>query len=255
MAVYDPNKHCGATNRAGTPCTRPKGWGTPTPGSGRCKLHGGRSRGAVTEAGQRRSSENSTTHGLYGTVMKGKDLARLKTVRNYSNGAIIQSSFEMVNAKLLGVVDGDVRITQKYAKLYGVAEVMAESGEFDEEDLRELKLRLAGVDLEKLTRISLSAASLANSAIAHSELGDTAAQNNILRAFVVDVLRTSSELAVRSSAIATISRLKLEAGLPVEELEEIIDLIKEETNESGDDAENTGGEESNAGNEDSEEIG
>ena len=37
---------CGAkTRRSGTPCRRPAGWGTDHPGRGRCKLHGGASKG------------------------------------------------------------------------------------------------------------------------------------------------------------------------------------------------------------------
>lgn len=32
---------CGKKNRAGNPCARPAGWGTPHPGHGPCKLHGG----------------------------------------------------------------------------------------------------------------------------------------------------------------------------------------------------------------------
>jgi hypothetical protein len=32
---------CGARTRAGGRCQRPAGWGTPTPGVGRCKLHAG----------------------------------------------------------------------------------------------------------------------------------------------------------------------------------------------------------------------
>jgi hypothetical protein len=32
---------CGAKKRAGGICTRPAGWGTPHPGVGACKLHGG----------------------------------------------------------------------------------------------------------------------------------------------------------------------------------------------------------------------
>lgn len=32
---------CGALKRDGTPCTRPKGWGTQHPGTGRCKNHAG----------------------------------------------------------------------------------------------------------------------------------------------------------------------------------------------------------------------
>lgn len=44
MAVFDPDKHCGAqrpNQPVGTLCTRPKGWGTPHPGVGHCKRHGG----------------------------------------------------------------------------------------------------------------------------------------------------------------------------------------------------------------------
>lgn len=33
---------CGATNRQGTPCQRPAGWGTDHVGIGKCKLHGGK---------------------------------------------------------------------------------------------------------------------------------------------------------------------------------------------------------------------
>jgi hypothetical protein len=33
---------CGAKNRQGQPCARPAGWGTDHVGSGRCKMHGGK---------------------------------------------------------------------------------------------------------------------------------------------------------------------------------------------------------------------
>lgn len=35
--------YCNAKNRAGQPCKRPAGWGTDHVGTGRCKLHGGKS--------------------------------------------------------------------------------------------------------------------------------------------------------------------------------------------------------------------
>jgi len=44
MAVYDPDKHCGAqrlNQPAGTLCTQRKGHGTSHPGVGRCSRHGG----------------------------------------------------------------------------------------------------------------------------------------------------------------------------------------------------------------------
>lgn len=37
---------CGAKTRAGTPCKQKAGWGTDHVGTGRCKLHGGKSTGA-----------------------------------------------------------------------------------------------------------------------------------------------------------------------------------------------------------------
>lgn len=201
-------------------------------------------------AGKQTVAANAETHGLYGSVLRGKDLARLKKVREYTNGAILQSNFEMVQAKLLGVVEGDVRLTEKFNKLYGVAELMAEQGEFEPDDLYELKLRLAGVDLEKIARISATTAGLASQAVAQSDIGNIQAQNNILRSFVIDVLKLSSDTAMRSLAVQVISRLKLEAGLPVEELESLIGMIKEPLEETvevedepEDTAEDIGGEE------------
>jgi hypothetical protein len=43
---------CGARTRAGGNCRRPAGWGTPTPGAGRCKLHLGATRNHQRRAGQ-----------------------------------------------------------------------------------------------------------------------------------------------------------------------------------------------------------
>lgn len=53
MAVYDPDKHCGA-QRLGQPpgvlCTQRKGHGTNHPGIGRCSRHGGSTRTHVAAA-------------------------------------------------------------------------------------------------------------------------------------------------------------------------------------------------------------
>ena len=45
---------CGAKTRKGTPCQAPPVWNriTDAPANGRCKLHGGFSTGAKTEAGR-----------------------------------------------------------------------------------------------------------------------------------------------------------------------------------------------------------
>lgn len=51
MGQTDPMGKCGATTRRGTPCERDAGWGTPTPGIGRCRYHGGLSPNAMIASG------------------------------------------------------------------------------------------------------------------------------------------------------------------------------------------------------------
>lgn len=60
--AYD-KKYCGAKTRAGTPCKRPAGWGTNHVGTGRCKLHGGRSTGAPPE--KMKNNQNAKKHGFF----------------------------------------------------------------------------------------------------------------------------------------------------------------------------------------------
>lgn len=60
MTVTDPkaapdrdSRFCGGPKRQGEgTCTRPAGWGTPHPGIGRCKLHGGSTKSHVEAARQ-----------------------------------------------------------------------------------------------------------------------------------------------------------------------------------------------------------
>jgi hypothetical protein len=64
MSQHAESSKCGAKNRAGLPCGRPAGWGTPHPGIGRCKLHGGSSPNANRAAErelQRREVERAVT--------------------------------------------------------------------------------------------------------------------------------------------------------------------------------------------------
>lgn len=62
MPQNKPHDKCGATGKqSGAPCGRPAGWGTDHVGTGRCKLHGGVSKGAGAPVG----NTNPKTHGLF----------------------------------------------------------------------------------------------------------------------------------------------------------------------------------------------
>jgi hypothetical protein len=51
---------CGARNRAGQPCR------APAMANGRCRSHGGRSTGPLTQQGLQRLRDARTVHGFYG---------------------------------------------------------------------------------------------------------------------------------------------------------------------------------------------
>lgn len=174
------------------------------------------------------AAQNAVTHGLYGSVLQGKDLVRLKKVREFSTGEVLQSNFEMIQAKLLGCVEGDVRIPKKFEQIYGMAEMMAEDGEFSQEDLQDLKMRLSGADIDKILRVSVGSTALVGAARAANQHGDIVRQNSILQEFVIRVMRSSQDKSIREMAVQAIARLKLDAGLPVEALESLIVEMKEE---------------------------
>jgi hypothetical protein len=69
---HDPF-YCGAKNRQGDPCRQRAGWGTDHLGSGRCKLHGGRS------SGPPKGTQNALKHGLYtkAAIVERKRINRL----------------------------------------------------------------------------------------------------------------------------------------------------------------------------------
>lgn len=55
---------CGAKTRKGTPCQQVAGWGTDHVGSGRCKLHGGKSTGPKDKT-KLKENKNAEKHGLF----------------------------------------------------------------------------------------------------------------------------------------------------------------------------------------------
>ena len=64
--------YCGAKTRAGTPC---KSFALKNKSNGRCRLHGGLSTGAKTEAGKQRQIAANTKHGFYLHAAKNERLA------------------------------------------------------------------------------------------------------------------------------------------------------------------------------------
>ncbi len=55
---------CGAAKRNGDPCGRPRGWGTPHPGYGNCKNHGGCTPNGIKHAEAEAAKDAVSTYGL-----------------------------------------------------------------------------------------------------------------------------------------------------------------------------------------------
>ena len=75
-----PGQRCGAKTRRGTACQRPA-----NKKNGRCRLHGGGSTGAKTEAGRARISAANLRHGKFTKDKLGKrreNAARGREIRN-----------------------------------------------------------------------------------------------------------------------------------------------------------------------------
>lgn len=69
-----PQLLCGDM-RKGKPCRQPAGYGTPHPGYGRCKLHGGCCTGPKTKEGKNVASKNGTIHALYSRALPPEEQA------------------------------------------------------------------------------------------------------------------------------------------------------------------------------------
>jgi hypothetical protein len=63
--VTGSSPKCGGEKRqGGGPCTQPAGWGTPHPGTGRCKLHAGNTASHVKAAQEEQARAAVVTYGL-----------------------------------------------------------------------------------------------------------------------------------------------------------------------------------------------
>lgn len=225
-------KYCDATTkRSKAPCRNPAGFRTSHSGSGRCFLHAGRSTGAKTAAGKAITGQNNRKHGLYSKILTGEDAARFAAVSELDPGFILKENFYLVQARLLGLLGGEGKFSREARVLLSACDLLIEQEELSAEFVQELRLRLLNIDIERMTRIMNGTVGLAQSGIFLDRMGDARKQLEIARRFIVNVLRNCNDRDARAMAISAISEMKLEAGLPVEEIEALLAEIEEDSTE------------------------
>lgn len=224
---FDPEKHCGAKTSNGSPCLNSSGFRTDHPGSGRCHLHGGCSTGPRSPEGKGRSAQNARRHGLYARVLTGNDAIRFKAVQDFEAADILNENFYLVQSRMLGILEGEARYDRQSEKLLQACEILIENGELDEDYVKELRLKLLNIDVGRMAQIFNSSVNLANASTFLNRMGDIRKQLDLAKNFMIRVVRMTEDREIRELAIATISEMKLEAGLPVEELSEFLRLAQE----------------------------
>lgn len=85
---------CGAKTRAGTPCQQKAGWGTDHVGEGRCKLHGGMSKGV-------KKNNNAEKHGLFSKYLPQETMDLVNNMESLNNIDILWDNIKIQYAAII----------------------------------------------------------------------------------------------------------------------------------------------------------
>ena len=234
---YNPEIHCGAIKKNGEPCTNKKGFGTDHVGSHRCKYHGGNNKGATTPEGKERIREASIaansqprTNGarklkadLLGERLVGKTKITYEQVRQNCPVDLIS---QMVSAFYASVIDSYTSAQNgtrqawflNDRKVIKMVEEYVKEGEFDEEYLMKLRLKLMGYDDRSWGQLVSQATALLERA---EQISKMDSQMTLMKNFLTQVLSMQEEQTTQL-AISTLKQLVVDSGFPVAECDRIL---------------------------------
>ena len=179
---------------------------------------------------------------LYGSRLTGKWRSAFSDAQNYDYETIIRESFYVAHGRVISQIEGAGKFRKEAKTLLQACEVLVEQEEISQEFVNELRLRLLGLDLDGMVRAFQGTLVLADGAMRLSKMGDIRRQLDICKAFIVAILKNSQERMARELALSCIQQLKLDADLPLEELEALIHEVQEESDieEEGENQEGRG---------------
>jgi hypothetical protein len=171
---------------------------------------------------------------LYGKRLTGKWRDAFQDAQNYDFETIIRESFYVAHGRVISQIEGAGKFGKEAKTLLQACEVLVEQGELTAEFVDELKLRLLGLDLDGMLRAFQGTLVLADGAMRLSKMGDIRRQLDICKAFLVGVLKNSGDRVARELALSCIQQLKLDADLPIEQLQALIDEAQTDKAEESD---------------------
>ena len=170
--------------------------------------------------------------GLYGKRLSGKWGDAFTDAQDHDFENIVRESFYVAHGRILSLIEGGGKFSREGKTLLQACEILVEQGELTSEFVEELKLRLLGLDLNGMLTAFQGTLALADGAVRLSKMGDVRRQLDICKAFIVAVLKNSQDRMARELALACIQQLKLDADLPLGELEKLIHDAQEESDDS-----------------------
>ena len=173
--------------------------------------------------------------GLYSKRLSGKWRDAFTDAQDHDFESIVRESFYVAHGRILSQIEGAGKFSKEGKTLLQACEILIEQGELTFEFVEELKLRLLGLDLNGMLAAFQGTLALADGAVRLSKMGDVRRQLDICKAFIVAVLKNSQDRMARELALACIQQLKLDADLPLEELEKLIHDAQEESDDSKED--------------------
>lgn len=152
--AFDPGRHCGAKNRSGGRCLRPKGWGTDHPRFGRCKFHGG-----ATRNGRKQGASAAAAAALaeLAVPIPTNPIALLNDLVDRANGLVTTA------ARMLAGVETDKKLsdTDAEARIRLLRETMQEAG-------RLAKMAAEAINEDTLVRVSVKTGEMIHRALSQA---------------------------------------------------------------------------------------
>lgn len=156
----------------------------------------------------------------------------------YTFDSIIQDAFYVAHGRIQFLLENYGKFNKQAQNLLDLAEALAdptnedipEAQRISPEFLHEVKLLLLGLTPDALVRNLNSTIALADGAqrLALNDSGSVVKQLEICKTLLINILKYSNDIETKQLVLSTITQLKLEAGLPIEELESILEQLKNE---------------------------
>lgn len=171
----------------------------------------------------------------YGGIFVGKAQDYLQRVSSYTPEELMIANFNVLQAKLLELLEGGTRYNKQARLVIAALELLLAEEQISPEYFAYVKLLLADGSLDRLASVMVQASALPINAARVSEEGSARVQVKILQDFLVAVLQSSENIAIREAGVSTIQRLRLEAGMSEESMDQLIQLAGVTTIEAASD--------------------